>query len=1124
MHDVQKWLEGLGLAKYATVFADNEIDWDALPHLTDDMLSEMGLPIGPRAKLLGAIASLRAAPPAPAERSAQAPPHASAAASMATTPAREPEERQAERRQITILFSDLADSTQLAARLDPEDLRALMQRYQQACGTAIDHYAGHVAQYMGDGIVAYFGWPTAQEDAAERAVRAGLDIVEAVKDIDGAEPLAVRVGITTGIVVISDTGHGDPSVPQGAVGASPHIAARLQSLAPPNAVVISEATSRIVAALCLQEDLGEQNLKGVAEPMHVYRVKRMHTSRFLATRARSLTPFVGRQAELALLLERWRDARDGEGQVVYVSGVPGIGKSRIVYELEQRIKDKAHLRVRLQCSPHDTQSPLFPIIRAMERVAKLRPEDARQTKLDKLKRLILLSTDDVDRALPLFAQMMSIPVDAPGAGASPQQIKDQTLLLLVDLLLGLARDGPVFCLLEDAQWIDPSTQEFLDMVAGRIGQKRILFAVTHRPEYRPRVGDHSNVSTLAIARLPRRDVAELARLALHEQAVSRGVMQRILEDSEAIPLYIEELVRGLPPADETVPARRAAGEEPRPEASSVPDSLRDSLVARLDRVPQGRRVAQVAAVIGREFSYPMLQALAAVARTELDATLSYLTRAEIFQQVERDPVARFAFTHALLRDVAYESMLKSARRDIHAKVAEALRVAAPEVEIAQPELLAYHYAQAGNAAAAVRYWLAGGQRARSRSAHLEAIGQLQSALEYVKLLPASPERAATELEIHLTLGLSSIAVHGYSAPSTREAFERACELCVQLDDPQHTLQAFFGLWGHYWMTAEHGRAMALAESLLEKARAMNDPTGQVVGHRALGSTLFTRGDFVAAREHLERALALAEQAPAQSTAFAVDPRIAAQLLLAWDLWVLGYADGALQHVTQALDRATRNADPYTCAFAHYVTSAIHLLRGEPTESLAHATRSLALSTEHRINLYALYSRFGCGCAMSLLGENDEALVEIRTGIDEARRSNLGYMSGFMMGWLATAQATGGDPKAGLATVEEALARVDDGSGRAWEAELQRLRADMLVASGASDDEAARCYLEAIAVARRQHARALELRAATSLAARLYASGRSAEARTQLAPVVAWFTEGRATADLARAQALLDTLG
>jgi class 3 adenylate cyclase/predicted ATPase len=1114
VRDVSTWLHGLGLGKYARAFEENEIDLDSLPYLTDLMLERIGLPIGPRAKVLASIAELAPTSGPEPDRDEG-------------TDARSTKGRQAERRQITVMFCDLVDSTRLASALDPEDFGSLMQAYQRACGNIIRRYDGHVSQYRGDALEVYFGWPAAHEDAAERAVRAGLDVVEAVKAIAGPEPLSVRVGISTGMVMVSETVLGDPSMPSGAVGEALHVAARVQALAAPNSVVMAEATSRLVSARFDQEDLGPQNLKGVAAPVRAFRVRRVRedTSRFLAAHAAALTPLVGRRTELAFLQERWRDAKDGEGQVVCISGIAGIGKSRIIHELKYGMKREPHYSLSFQCLPHCMQSPLFPVIRQIERLGDLASEDSDEVKVEKIERLLARATEQVDMALPLVAEMLSIPREGrpPPLALSAQQGKNHTLFVLVELLLGLSAKNPVLCVVEDAQWIDPSTQELIDLVAGQIERARVLMVVTHRPGY---LGIRGHVSGLSVTRLGRRDLADMARLALREQTVSTAVMKRIIDDSDSIPLFVEELARAI--ASGGINERDM--NETRAQSSVswlVPESLRDSLVARLDRAPQARSVAQMAAVIGREFSYDMLSRISSLSNSELDSTLAHLEQSEIVQLIENKASPLYAFKHALVRDAAYESLLKSTRREIHARVGAIIEKEWPDIVAGQPELLAYHYGMARNAEFAALYWQSGGRRARSRSANLEAIVQFQKALEFLELMSDSPERISKELEIQLSLGLCFIAIQGYSADDTRKSFERARSLSLAVAEPQKEIQATFGLWGHYWMRARHDRALELGEMLLAKAETLRDPISLSVGHRVLGSTLFTLGNFAGAREHLEQAVALGQRAATEelSLSYAVDPRIAAQLMLAWNLWVLGFPEQAHQNVLQALGLAAERGEPYSVAFAHYVTSAVQLLRGDFRDSLVHADQSLVVSSEHRINLYALYSRFGRGCALAKMGQEEHAIFEIQEGIQEARRSNLGYMRGFMLGSLAAVQAQSGDPEAALSTIDEALTQTNDVSGRAWEAELLRLRGEiLLVVQPDAADEAERSFSSAITIAQNQQARSLELRAATSLARLLRSESRNDEARERLAPVVGWFTEGFDTADLTEAEKLLAELG
>jgi class 3 adenylate cyclase/tetratricopeptide (TPR) repeat protein len=1145
------WLRGIGLGSYARVFEDNDIDLDGLHMLTEGMLMELGLPVGARLKLLTAIAQMGASaasqvvagppqddltpagggpgaarpwghsplvagPPQDAmTRTGGGPGAARRWGRSEVTASLGPTGRSGpgERRQLTVMFCDLVDSTELATQLDPEDYNELIHAYRGACQAVIDRHGGHVAQYLGDGVMAYFGWPTAHEDGVERAVRTGLEIIPAVHTLPGPRTLGVRVGIHTGIVVIDD--------PEGlAVGDTPHIASRLQSLAAPDTLLITEATSRLISGRFERQDLGMQSIKGRAEPIRVLRVTgvREDMTRFPDVRSAALSPLVGREAELALLKQRWRDAAEGEGQVVFVSGVPGIGKSRLVYELERALESTRHASLSFQCLPQYAQSALFPVIQQIERLCQFAPQDADELKLTKIERLLAGFAETNDQSVPLLAALLSIPTDGryPRLVMTAQQMKASILQLLSALIVRLAEHEPVLCLLEDAQWIDASTQELLELLIPRIAAERILLVVTHRPEYHVPEGNDGTVSAIAMPRLSRRDAARLAQAVLRGVAVPEEVIRRIVDRSDAVPLFVEELALGV-----SAPDSRAAWDQEKPE---VPATLRDSLRARLDRAPEAREVAQIAAVVGREFSYDTLRDLVSLPKDELDATLEHLERVDIIQQSDRPGAGLYEFKHALLRDAAYESLLKSGRREMHERVARLLERRFPDTVAAQPELLAFHFSHAENAEKAAHYWLAGGRRAQARSANVEAIAQFQKALKAMQSLPETRARDETELDLQLSLGLCFVAVRGYSSDDTRIAFERARELSERLDAPKEEARAVFGLWGHYWMTAHHDRAIGLAENLLKKAERLHDPVALAVAHRALGSTLFTLGELDRARQQLELAIRLSGERGGAQGAFVVDPRIAAHLMLGWDLWILGRPDAGLENVREALRLADASADPYSIAFTHYVASAIHLLRGEAQASLEHADTSLALSTEQRINLYALYSRFGRGCALCLLGRHDDAVAEIRAGIEEARRSRLGYMHAFMLGWLATAKLRRGDPETALSTLDEAFRHVSDVAGRVWEAELLRLRGDCLLAArsdAAADAE--RDYRHAIAVAQHQGARALELRASASLARLLRDQGKSLEARALLSEVVDRFTEGLETADVRDARALLDEL-
>ncbi|HEY1364187.1 MAG TPA: AAA family ATPase, partial [Xanthobacteraceae bacterium] len=1081
------------------------------PYLTDSVLERIGLPVGPRVKLLAAISELAPRPAAGPQTGRDERAQGGAI-----------ERRQAERRQITVMFCELVDSTRLAGSLDPEDFGRVMQSFQRACGAIIERHEGHVSQYRGDAIEAYFGWPAAYEDASERAVRAGLEVIEAVKAIAGSEPLQVRVGINTGMVMVSESGLGDPSKPSGAVGEALHVAARLLALAAPNSVVIAEATSRLISTRFEREDLGLKDLKGVAAPVRAFRVRhvREDTSRFQAAHAAALTPLVGRRTELAFLQERWRDAKDGEGQTICISGMAGIGKSRIVHELEERIKSEPHFTLSLQCLPHCMQSPLFPVIQQIERLAELASEDSDALKLRKLEKLLSLATVQVDNALPLIAEMLSIPIEGQDAlpGQSAQQRKTQTLFVLVEFLLGLAAKRPVLCVIEDAQWIDPSTQELLDLAADRIEEARILLLVTHRPEYS---GVRGNVSGLSVTRLGRRDLAEMARLALRDQTVSPVVMKRIIEDSDSIPLFVEELARGA------IDGAGMDNSRPAASASLVPDSLRDSLVARLDRAPQARNVAEMAAVIGREFSYDMIRSVSSLVDFELDATLAHLEQSEIVHLVDNRASPRYAFKHALVRDAAYELLLKSNRAEIHAKVATVLEKERPETVTGQPELLAYHYARAGLVDPAITYWQRAAERALQRSANVEATHHFGEALALLHTLPVSVERDQQELDLQTRLGATLTTVKGFAAPEVAGAYERARILCRESQDPGQRFSVLRGLWVYDLVCAEWQAASDLAEEMLALAREQRNPGYELEGHRALGMTLLWRGAFVRARDHLEEGRRLYDPAQHHIHAFRFgnDPGIACLVHEAFVLWVLGYPDRALATSRKALALARHLAHPFSLVQALIYSIYIHHCRGEAQIIPELAEEAKALAVEHGFPFWLAEAGIMSGWAISALGKAKGGIDRLRVGISDFLATGARMDKPRWLALLAETCGTNNQPQEGLKAVSEALSVVEQTNECFFQARLCQLRGELLLKEGSSGAaaQAEVCFQEALSIARLQEAKSWELCAATSLARLWCAQFKRREARDLLAPVYGWFTEGFETADLREARTLLDEL-
>lgn len=1112
--DLVAWLGSLGLGEYAQTFAENNVEYSILPDLTENDLKNIGVSsLGHRKKLLRAIEALTAVH--------QPTGTTTEVSNVTAAPPSPVQHREAEFRQITVMFSDLVGSTQLSEELDPEDLQKLIDAYRRECSAAIGRYGGEAARYFGDGVMAFFGWPHAHEDDAVRAVHAALEIASAVTKISGPVALSCRVGVCSGPVVVG--GIGDSGTwSMDAVGETPNIAARLQTLAAANSVLVSESTRRLVSAAFDFQDLGLQQLKGVTEPLHVYRVlsAKNTASRFEAAHAGSLTPLIGRSSELSLLLDRWQKVKEGDGQVIFLSGIPGVGKSRLLHELKSHIQQEPQVLLHHQCSPYHSQSAFFPVIEQIEKAAQLKAREADADKLAKLRAYLPRLTDGSIEPVVLIAKLLSIPLEdrLELSDLTPQQIKNRTISTLVDMILAFSVQCPTLCIFEDAHWLDPSTLELLELIISRIDHARVLLVVSCRPQFRPTWIAQPNTTILSLTRLSHTEVETMMRDLLRGGSMPQPLLDQIIEKADGVPLFIEELTSSMLSAP--LRTRGTFGRTAEPALLRVPDTLSDALMERLDRVAPSRRLAQIAAVIGREFSYDLLSAASQVDEDNMLSALSLLEQADIIYRVDISPFVRFAFKHVLLRDAIYDSLLRSKRQQIHADIAAILEHDFPELAENQPEVLAYHHQEAGNHQLAIRCWLEAGQRALAHSANVEAIANFRKALQLLNALPETPERTRQEIDVQLALGIPLIAVQGYASAETREAFSRARTLCLQLGNIPEYFQALYGLWGHSWMCGKNDDALRMAEEFLSRSRALSDPVPLMVAHRVMGSTLLTIGDFQSSANHFEETIKLSISKGKQPlySLYMVEPQAASLLLLSWDLWFLGYPDRSLSRVSEALALAQDLGHPYTVAFAHYMTSVVHLLRGDAARAFESAERSFEISQEQRFSLYVILSRISRGRAVGELGRVGEARAEIAMGIDEERRNGVGFMLPMMDSWLADMHAKAGENESALSIVEGALANIGDVTGRSWEAELHRQRAQILVALDPSKVGEAESHLKkSIEVARGQNARSLELRAATSLAELWRTQGRSDEARALLEPICRWFDEGAETADLRRAR-------
>ncbi|UPK38239.1 AAA family ATPase [Bradyrhizobium sp. 186] len=1119
--DLAEWLGRHGLSQYAKTFAENHIDFSVLLDLTENDLEKLGVSsLGHRKKLLTAIKALTAA------RQPTGTPTPVASATV-VSPSSE-KHREAEFRQITVMFCDLVGSTQLSEKLDPEDLQKLIDAYRVECSAAIARYGGEVARYFGDGVMAFFGWPRAHEDDAVRAVHASLEIVFGVTKISGPVTLNCRVGVCSGPVVVGEIGDSG-TWSMDAVGETPNIAARLQTLSAANTVLISESTRRLVWTAFDFQDVGLHELKGLSEPLHVYRVlsAKHSASRFEAAHTGSLTPLIGRSTELSLLLDRWRKVKEGEGQVILLSGIPGVGKSRLLHELKSHVQQEPHVLLHHQSSPYHSQSPFYPVIGQIEQAAQLTARGAETDKLAKLTTYLPRSINNSKEPVLLIAKLLSIPLEnnLELSGLTPQQIKNRTISTLVEMILAFSVQRPTLCIFEDAHWLDPSTLELLESIISGIDHARVLLIVSCRPEFRPTWMTRANATMHSLTRLSLTEVKAMIRDILKGGSMPQPVLDRIIAKADGVPLFIEELTSSMMSA----PLRTRGTFERVPQLASlrVPDTLSDALMERLDRVAPSRRLVQIAAVIGREFSYDLLSAASRMGDDDMLSALSLLEQADIIYRVGISPSLRFAFKHALLCDAIYDSLLRSKRQQIHADIAAVLQHDFSELAENQPQVLAYHHQEAGNHQSAIRCWFESGQGALAHSANVEAIASFRKALQLLGALQETPERIKQEIDIQLALGIPLIAVQGYASAETREAFSRAHALCLQLGDIPEYFQALFGLWGHSWMGGKNDDALRLAGEFLSRSRALSQPVPLMVAHRVMGSTLLTMGDFRSSANHFTESIKLSIGKGKQplSNLYMVEPQAASLLLLSWDLWFLGYPDQSLSRVSEALALGQDLGHPYTVAFAHYMTSVVHLLRGEAALAFESAEKSFQMSQEQRFSLYAILSRISRGRAAGELGRLGEAQEEMALGLGEARRNGVGFMLPMMVSWLADLYAKAGEIQSALSIVEGILVDISDMTGRSWESELHRQNAQLLLVLNPSKTREAESHLKkSIEVARGQSAKSLELRAVTSLAELWRTQGRPDEARALLEPIFRWFDEGAETADLRRARDVQSALG
>jgi class 3 adenylate cyclase/tetratricopeptide (TPR) repeat protein len=1105
MQQIADWLEKLGLGQYALRFAENGIDLGVLPELTDQDFDRLGVLLGHRRKMLRAIAELNQGELV----AEQARPH------------------DAERRHLTVMFCDLVDSTALSARLDPEDMWEVIRAYRAACARVIATYDGSLARFVGDGILAYFGYPRAHEDDAERAVRAGLDIIAAVGPLETrAERVEVRIAIATGLVVVGDLISGGASEQQAMVGDTPNIAARLQSLAEPGAVVVAASTRELLGDLFTFRNLGLREVKGISEPIAVWAVEggTASESRFEAVRTARSMGFVGRKAEIEFVLSRQQLAWQGQGQAVLISGEAGIGKSRLVATLSENPALGPHCRVRYQCSPYHINSALHPFIAQIERAAGISAQDTPRQKLDKLEAMLALGTQQVANAAPLIAALLSITTGEryPPLGLNPVQQRRQTFAALLDQLEGLARQQPVLIVCEDMHWADATTLELFDLAVDRIRGLPILGLMTFRPEFEPPWAGLANVSLLRLDRLDRQDARALVEQVTVGRQLPGEMMTQIIDRTDGIPLFVEELTKTILESGLLVEdAGRYRLDNPLPPLA-IPATLQDSLMARLDRLAPVKEVAQIGAAIGRDFSYTLLRCVAGRDDLTLSAALGQLEEAELLLRRGTPPDASYSFKHALVQEAAYESLLKSRRQLLHKHIGDVLRDKFPVIAETEPEVVAYHFIEAGLGGVALEWWRKAGQQALKRSAYTEAIAHLGKAVAIADGLPDEPGRTMNRLHLQIAYGRALRGSLGHSAPETVAAWTRARQFAADINDPVELAPIHSGLFNASLTHGEIAPMWELADATISAAnRRPDSPVAAVVAHWTNGATCWFGGDYLNARVHLEQALATYGAEPNLETfrASTLDLPFVIMRFLALVLWPIGKIDRARRLAAEALSAAgEKRALSQANALVH--KAVFDGLCGGPLQQ-TETILALALARDHTMPLYVAAGTYLTGLAKWRAGDRMGGLAEMRRGWTLLHENDCYLCEPFWGMQVAVASAEAGQLETGLEILRELIVWTEQ-SGQHWlDAELHRVRGELLLRSDPTNAARAEdAFNKALEIARSQQTKTFELRSALGLARLCIKDGRAAAVSEVLAQAVADFDTGQQLPELEEAEKLL----
>jgi class 3 adenylate cyclase len=1099
--EVADWLRQHGLGQYETAFRENNVTPMVLASLTAEDLKELGvISVGHRRQLLDAIAALRAE-----AMPATNPPQAS------------PSRSTAERRLLSVMFCDVIGSTAMSYRLDPEDLSSVIRGYQSCVATTIARFGGFIARYVGDGVLIYFGWPEAQEVYAEQAVRAALAVIDAIGQAPAPmESLQLRIGIATGLVVVGEPIGTGESRQQTAIGETPNLAARLQGLAEPNSIVIDATTRRLIGGLFDCRDLGLVALKGLPQPVQAWQVvdETSVEGRFEALHAGAMTPLIGRDEEFDLLLRRWQQAKNGEGQLVLLSGEPGMGKSRLIAALEDRLRGGPQQILRYFCSQHHQDSALHPIVARWERDLRFTRDDTPQERLHKLEQVV---TGRSQEEIALIADMLSLPVDDryPTLSSSPLRKKEKLFDSMMRGLTNRARRRPVVILFEDAHWADASSLELLDKAVGLLRDLPVLLVMSYRPEFQPPWVGLAVTSVITLRRLTQKQAAQLAERIAVERVLPPALRERIVAQSDGVPLFIEELTKAV---------LESAAQVDSTSAPLVPATLQGSLIARLDRLPAAKQVAQIGAVIGREFSHTLLTAVADMPEKQLAHGIDMLVESGLAFYRGVPPNADYTFKHALVRDAAYSTLLRSQRQELHALIGKAYEERFPETVEKKPELLAHHFTQAGLLDQAIQYWRTAGLRSVGRSAHSEAGAHFACALDLLAKLPPGEQRDARELDLTLNFAVPLIAVQGFGASRVEECALRAKDLADKLHGAPARFAARRLAWNSCLMRQPVPRTVALARDLIALAEEDNAPAKLAVAHRAFGYSLMIAGEFGKADEILAQGAAFADDVSDHEFAlYGEHPSMVCRAYGAHSRIITGFPTSGVRLAEEAVQYARRGESAHSLAWALGVAAHAFQTQHEAKATLHFAAATIDAARDHHLPQWLALGERCMGWAMHRLGSFAAGLDLQRQGIK--RWTDTGAML-----HVTHCEVHLVDSFLREGQVAEARTHLDTARGHCTSygenylaAEIDRLEGLLLQYEQASPDIIEEYLARSLNTARRQGARLFELRTATAFARMLAEKDERRKAVDLLAPVYDWFTEGFDKTDLKQARELLDEL-